>query len=105
MPDAYQIVRQAIIDKNSISATYDGYPRELTPHVIGTKRGVRHALFYQFGGQSSSGLGPVGSPSNWRCIDVDKLTDVRVIVGVFHTAPNHTRPQTCVDVIDAVVRY
>ena len=73
----YDIVKQAIIDKDQVIATYDGYTREMCPHVIGTnKDGRPQALFYQFGGESKSGLGPVGSDRNWRCIPVEALTNV-----------------------------
>ncbi len=105
MPDAYALVRQAIIDNHQVFATYNGYPREMCPHVIGRKRGRRQALFYQFGGDSESGLRPDGSPNNWRCIPVDELRDVTIRPGEWHTAPNHSRPQTCVDEIDVEVRF
>jgi len=106
MADAYGVIKQAIQTRSSISAMYDGCYREMTPHVLGLKNGRRQALCYQYGGQSTSRpLGPVGSSINWRCINVEKLSDVKLISGVAHTAPDHTQPQTCVDVIDAVVRY
>ena len=86
-------------------ATYNGHRREMCPHVIGTKNGRRQALFYQFGGTSSSGgrIKP-GSTQNWRCIPVDGLTNVEVREGEWHTASNHSVPQTCVDIIDLEVR-
>jgi hypothetical protein len=102
--NAYAIVRDAITNRESIAAEYDGHHREMSPHVIGTKRGRAQALCYQYGGTSSSGpLGPVGSPDNWRCVVIDKLVNARPIKGVWHTAPNHTRPQTCVGEIDVEV--
>lgn len=101
--DVYQMVRQAIIDKKQVIATYHGHPREMCPHVIGWKGGRAQALFYQFAGASSSGLGPDGSPGNWRCLFLDELSNVTVRTGAWHTAPNHSRPQTCVDDIDVEV--
>jgi hypothetical protein len=107
MLDTYALVRQAIIDKNQVVGTYDGHRREMCPHIIGIKRNGnrshRNALFYQFGGTSESGLEADGSPRNWRCIPVDELSDVVVHSGPWHTAPNYTRPQTCVDEIDVEV--
>jgi hypothetical protein len=117
----YETIRQAIINKQQVIATYHGYQREMCPHVIGIKRGKPatqgrgrrpgrpatpdepRALLYQFGGASSSGLGPVGSPDNWRCVKVDELQNVSTRPGPWHTAPNHSRPQTCVDEIDVEV--
>lgn len=105
MASVYEIVRDAIVNKKVVIATYDGYRREMCPHAIGTKRGREQALFYQFGGESSSGLGPDGSPYNWRCIQLDRLTEVSSRPGSWHTAQNHTRRQTCIDWIDVEVDY
>lgn len=103
--DNYSIIRQAILDKKQITATYNGYYRELCPHTIGTKKGKKQGLFYQFGGQSSSGSIVPGSLSNWRCIPIDGLTDVQVQDGEWYTASNHSIPSTCVDVIDVEVSF
>lgn len=107
MPPVYALVRQAIVEKKNISATYSGLTREMSPHVLGKKNGKEQALFYQYGGQSSSRqIMPDGSPENWRCIELSKLTNVVLLEdGQFHTAPNHSRPQTCVDQIDVEVTF
>jgi hypothetical protein len=103
MADTYQLIRHAILSRQHVLATYNGHQREMCPHVLGTKNGRRQALFYQFGGSSSSGLSPAGSGENWRCVFIDLLRDVSVRDGAWHTAPNHSRPQTCVDAIDVEV--
>jgi hypothetical protein len=46
-------------------------------------------------------LKPSGSPDNWRCIALEKLTDVKILEGAWRTAPNHSRPASCV--VDADV--
>ena len=51
---------------------------------------------YQYAGQSDSGLQATGSPANWRRIAVEKLSRVELLEDAGHTAPNHSRPQTCV---------
>ena len=103
--ETYNLVRQAIVNKQQVVATYDGHYREMCPHVIGLKRGRMQALFYQFAGTSKSGLGPLGSDTNWRCIPIPKMTNVSVKDGKWYTAPTHTRTQTCVDKIDKEVIY
>jgi hypothetical protein len=100
MGDAYSIIRDAIVNKKQILATYQGFPREMCPHVIGTKGDVKQALFYQFGGESSSGLKPAGHPGNWRCMPIAELSNVSSRAGAWHTGSNHSRKQTCVDVVD-----
>jgi hypothetical protein len=110
---SYELIRQALVNRDQVAAVYHGYYREMCPHVIGWKRakdrkgrlGPReaHALFYQFEGESSSGLRPDGSADNWRCIRIDELENVTIRKGAWHTAPNHSRPQNCVGEIDAQV--
>ncbi len=119
--DVYRIVRQAIETRSPISAVYDGHPRLFCPHRLGRNREAQlRVLCYQYGGTSWSGqdavagtnLGPVqllinsalkppGSPDNWRCIALDKLSGVKLQEGAWQTAPNHSRPASCV--IDADV--
>lgn len=99
MSDVYSIVRQAIIDRQQIVADYRGYRREMCAHVIGTKNGRHQALFFQFAGESSSGLPPGGE---WRCIPIEGLSQVSARPGEWHTT-SHTLPQTCVDVVDVEV--
>lgn len=100
----YELVQRAIIERKQVIAKYQGHRREMCPHVIGHKRGRPQALFLQFGGTSSSGLSPLPS-ENWRCIPVEELVDVELRDGEWHTAPNHSRPQTCVDEIAAEVTH
>jgi hypothetical protein len=100
--NVYDEVRQAILDKQQVIATYHGYLREMCPHVIGTKKGRPHALFFQFGGESSKGLPPGGE---WRCLDVDDLTLLETRPGEWHSGSRHSQPQSCVDEIDVEVDY
>ena len=53
-------------------------------------------MCYQYGGESESGLQPAGSPDNWRCIAVEKLSTVELLEGSWRTAPNHSRPASCI---------
>ncbi|MGC3991461.1 MAG: hypothetical protein QM796_17605 [Chthoniobacteraceae bacterium] len=99
----YNTIKSAILNKQQVVATYNGHVREMCPHVIGTKNGREQALFYQFGGTSSSGAIVPNSPQNWRCIPIEGLTKVSVRSGVWETGTNHSRPQTCVDDIDVEV--
>ena len=104
--EIHQIIRDAIVNKRIIKGTYQGHAREMCPHVLGrNKQHQEQALFYQFGGSSSSGLSAAGSPNNWRCIPLAKLKDVSSEVGDWSTAPNHSRPQTCVAQIDVEVQF
>jgi hypothetical protein len=46
--------------------------------------------------ESLSGLQPAGSPANWRCVALEKLSRVKLTDDAWHTAPNHSRPASCV---------
>jgi hypothetical protein len=41
-------------------------------------------------------LAPIGSPENWRCVIFEKLRRVELVNDSWRTAPNHSRPATCV---------
>jgi hypothetical protein len=57
-------------------------------------------LCYQYGGDSESGLQPAGSSDNWRCLAVENLSHVEVLNDLWQTAENHSRPQTCIEVVE-----
>jgi len=103
MSTVYDIVRSAIATKQIIYATYQGHDREMCPHVIGRKNGREQALFYQFGGYTSTGRITEDTPKNWRCIPLEGLTNVTSQPGQWRTYENHLRTQTCVDEIDLEV--
>lgn len=100
MSPNYQIMRLAILAQKPVTFDYKGYRRLACPHVLGLKRGLQHALTFQYGGGSSSGLPPGGE---WRCVSVAEVSNLVVIDGPWHTGLSHTRPQTCVDQIDVQV--
>ena len=95
--DVYDLIREAIEQRQHVFATYEGLRREMCPHALGSnKQGEAMALFYQFGGESHEPLGPTGSPDNWRCLRIAELSNVSLRPGDWHTAPHHTRPDTCI---------
>jgi len=101
----YTTIRNAILNKQQVFATYDGLPRELCPHMIGHKAGVEQALFYQFGGSTSKGPITSDTKDNWKCMIISKFQNVTVKDGEWHTFENHSRPSTCTDVIDVEVHF
>jgi hypothetical protein len=81
--EIYRMMRQAIIDKDIVVASYRSPVWEMCPHVIGKKNGRLQAFLYQFVGE--------------RSVSIKKST------GEWHTASNHSAVQTCVDEIDVKV--
>lgn len=100
----YQVIKEAILERKCVTCDYNGYRRKMTPHVLGLKRGKEQTLFYQYGGESSSGLSP-DPTKNWRCIPIDKIQNLTINGDAFQTAQNHSQTQTCVDEIDVEVDY
>lgn len=95
--DMYRLIWAAIAEKRPIGAIYKELPRLFCPHRLGRNRlGQPRVLCYQYGGESESGLGPIGSAENWRCVVFEKLRRVELVDGSWKTAPSHSRPATCV---------
>jgi hypothetical protein len=95
--DIYRLVWRAVSNKKPIEADYDGRRRRLCPHRLGrNKDGQARVLCYQYGGGSHSGLQESGSPANWRCLVLEKLSNVKLLDEGWRTAPNHSRPASCV---------
>jgi hypothetical protein len=98
--EVYALLRQAAVRRQPVAAIYDGRLRLLCAHVLGKKSGWHHGLFYQYGGSSRSGLlvTPEGA-GEWRCLTVEKLSQVELRADLWHTEPR-ARRQTCVDEVD-----
>jgi hypothetical protein len=98
--EIYELLRGAAARRQSVAAIYDGLLRLLCPHVLGRKSGRLHMFCYQFGGDSASGLAtaPEGIGA-WRCLAVEKLSQVELCADAWHTEPRSPR-QTCIDEID-----
>src|ERR1700751_2827939 len=97
MEEIYRLVWAAVASRQPMEAVYQRHPRQLCPHRLGRNReGQLRVLCYQYGGASESGLQPEGSSANWRCLAVGKLSRVRLLEDVWRTAPNHSRPASCV---------
>ena len=95
--DIYRLVWTAIASKQPFGAVYKDRPRLFCPHRLGRNRAEQlRVLCYQYGGESESGLAPMGSPETWRCVALEKLRRVELLGGSWKTAPNHSRPATCV---------
>jgi hypothetical protein len=95
--ETYRLLWSAVRHKQPIEAVYEGRYRLFCPHRLGrSRKGEFRVLCYQYGGESDSGLEAAGSPSNWRCIAVEKLSRVKLLSDGWRTAPNHSRPSSCI---------
>ena len=95
--EIYELVWTAVANKKPIQAIYQGRPRLFCPHRLGRNRqGQLRVLCYQYGGESQSGLHPAGSPANWRCVALEKLSKVKLLEDGWRTGPHQSRPASCV---------
>jgi hypothetical protein len=95
--EIYRIVFNAVAEKRPLEAIYQRRHRLFCPHRLGrNQEGELRVLCYLYGGESVSGLRPAGSPANWRCIALEKLSRVKLLGDGWHTAPNHSRPSSCI---------
>lgn len=97
----YDVIRKAVLERNSLSGWYKGHLRVFSPFLLGTKAGDPHVLGYQFDGTSEQPLGPDGSLENWRCLRVAELTKIKVLPGVWRAVPKGSKGhQSCLDRVD-----
>ena len=96
----YSLIRKAVLQRDSVSAWYNGHRRLFSPVLLGSKAGDQHVLGYQFAGTSEKPLAPDGSPENWRCLRVLDLTRVKVMPGVWHAVKKGHGFQNCIDQVD-----
>lgn len=93
----YDLFSQAMFEHKQVLCLYDGYPRELCPIILGHSNGQEKALTYQFGGTSRSSLPRAGQ---WRCLWLDKVSNVQLRDGPWRAGNAHTQPQGCVQIVD-----
>ena len=94
------LLRLSINNLQQVSAVYNGYPRILCVHMLGTKEDQWKILCWQFGGSSSK---PQELPT-WRDFFVKDLHSVTSQYGDWHrgwTTGQHE--QKAIDQIDTVV--
>ena len=98
MPSAaYRLFREAVLNEKQVTCSYLGRYRALCPVVIGHTDNQEKVLAYQFAGESTSRL-PRGG--EWRCLDLAKVSDVRLRDGSWHEGAGHQSEQTCVREVD-----
>ncbi|MGJ4938935.1 hypothetical protein ACQR1W_00055 [Bradyrhizobium sp. HKCCYLS1011] len=96
----YELIVQAMAERQQVLCSYDGFARELCPIILGHKNGEERTLAFQFAGASSKKLPPGG---DWKCLELAKMSDVRLRTGRWYSGSRHTEAQHCVDEVDVDV--
>jgi hypothetical protein len=98
----YRLVWQAIRTRKQITCTYKNRYRVVFPHILGYKPSGTEAVFvFQVGGESSSK--PLPPTGEWRCFDLDGVSDVNLRDGDWRGGTRHSKPQACVQFVDVDV--
>jgi general stress protein 26 len=98
---AYRIIWKAIRARKQIVCSYKNRPREVFPHILGYKASGEEAVFmFQVGGESSQTLPP---GDDWRCFDLNGITDIQVREGSWRGGAQHRQAQTCIQFVDVDV--
>ena len=99
--EIHNLLRIAVAHRRPIAAVYKEFNRLLCPHrLCWNKEGGPRVLSYQYGGESETGLGPPGAQENWRCMALEKIREVELLDGLWHTAENHSRPAHCIERVE-----
>lgn len=85
--EVHRLVAEAIRERRSVAAVYEGARRLISPHILGqNQRGQMRVFCYQHGGESRSqselGIGA------WRCLSVSKMSSVELAEESWQTAPH-----------------
>ena len=97
-PPAWDILRQAIAERKTITARYHGHVRVLSPHVIGWRNGRAKLLSYQPAFTEDAG-------HQWRSMFIDELEDAAITDLPWLTAPNYTASASGIDLIELAVPH
>jgi uncharacterized protein len=87
---------EAILSRKQVVCMYQGFEREVCPHILGHTDGVESALVFQFGGKSSRGLPRRGE---WRCLRLTDVENAELRDGDWYSGVDHQRTQRCVEIV------
>ena len=78
--EIYRLVWTAVSNKQPIEANYQGRHRLFGPHRLG-RNGKGNFAYCATHTAAKAGAQPAGSPANWRCVALEKLSRVKVSGG------------------------
>lgn len=97
--EIHRLVYASVVYHRPIAAPSDGTRRLLCPHVLDyNPPGEWRVFCYQCGGKTKSGPPPTGGERIWRCLSLERLSAVKLLVRLWQTE-RHAR-QRCVEYIE-----
>jgi hypothetical protein len=95
---SYTVVHQAILDRRSLTARYDGAVLHFSPHALGRHKdkSLRVVAFQYAGrGPASPAPGEVDL-GRWRCLSLARLKRVAPNLDGWHSGHDRRQPLHCV---------
>jgi hypothetical protein len=93
----YETIRQAIIDRRSLTCTYDTCTRLFSPHILGKSLdGREFVIGFQYAGKR--GDGPLSPGGEWCSFYLDEISRLRLNGDRWVAGPLGSRPtdwRTC----------
>jgi hypothetical protein len=80
------LLRYAIENSKQVSAVVRNLPRVFCPHILGTRQLHYSIVAWQFEGPST-----IGDLPNWRRFDLDEITCMELVDGLWHRGFKRTR--------------
>ena len=93
--ETYGLIWRAVRSRLQLTFLYEGRPRECCPVILGYAKNGDEAVFaYQFAGSSS------GKLPNWRCLRLEKISELQTRSGEWFEGTSHRQAQMCVQFVD-----
>lgn len=96
----WDILADAIRNRQALSGSYQNRQRVFSPLALGHKGTTPRVLVFQTVGSSRSRLPTRG---DFRCLNVDRLTNVRPAPGGWREAAAGWHPQSCMDSVEVAI--
>jgi hypothetical protein len=94
----YAMIKRAIQEKHSLTAYYENYVRQFSPHILGLDRAAwPSTVGFQYGGGRKGGLPAEGE---WCFFHVWGLTDLRRNDDGWKAGPAHGKPRHLIAKVD-----
>jgi hypothetical protein len=92
--ESFELICRAILQRKQMICRYDGYRREVCPHIVGYSAGRERVQVYQFGGDTSDG--PIRPGGDYKCFEISKMEQSVLRDGPWHGDEKHKQRQQCV---------
>jgi hypothetical protein len=76
---AYQDIRDAVLDRRTLRAVYQGEKHVLRPRALGHRGPDAYTLVFVIQGEVALATEPVLSPRRWRWLRVGDLSDFSIV--------------------------